>query len=59
MVRPYGETDIDSAGHFREVLLAALSNEQRTHDVMADLQHLSFCDSSGLPRPSDRSSCSL
>ncbi|MFK0047662.1 STAS domain-containing protein [Streptomyces sp. NPDC090741] len=30
------------------MLLAALSGEQLPHDLVVDLQYLSFCDSSGL-----------
>ncbi|MFJ3908155.1 STAS domain-containing protein [Streptomyces vinaceus] len=48
VVRPHGEMDISRADHFRQVLLAALSGARRPHDVVVDLQHLSFCDSSGL-----------
>ncbi|MEV6734207.1 MULTISPECIES: STAS domain-containing protein [unclassified Streptomyces] len=48
VVRPHGEMDISRAEHFRQVLFAALSGERFPHDVVVDLQHLSFCDSSGL-----------
>ncbi|MEU4955486.1 STAS domain-containing protein [Streptomyces lavendulae] len=48
VVRPHGEMDISRADHFRHVLLDALSGERLHHDVVVDLQHLSFCDSSGL-----------
>ncbi|MFI6149714.1 STAS domain-containing protein [Streptomyces sp. NPDC051109] len=48
VVRPHGEMDIGRAEEFRRVLLTALSGEGTPHDVVVDLQHLSFCDSSGL-----------
>ncbi|MFI8265765.1 MULTISPECIES: STAS domain-containing protein [unclassified Streptomyces] len=48
VVRPHGEMDISRADHFRQVLLSALSGKGPTHDLVVDLQHLSFCDSSGL-----------
>ncbi|WP_371681535.1 STAS domain-containing protein [Streptomyces sp. NBC_01276] len=48
VVRPHGEMDISRAGHFRHVLLDALSGERLPYDVVVGLQHLSFCDSSGL-----------
>ncbi|MFB6809636.1 STAS domain-containing protein [Streptomyces sp. NPDC056387] len=40
--------DIDRAKDFREVLLAVLSDVQRPHTVVTDLDRLPFCDSSGL-----------
>lgn len=48
VVRPHGEMDISRAEHFRQVLFVALSGEGLPHDVVVDLQYLSFCDSSGL-----------
>ncbi|MFJ3202905.1 STAS domain-containing protein [Streptomyces sp. NPDC086989] len=48
VVRPHGEMDLARADDLRKVLLAALSGDQRPHDLVVDLQHLSFCDSSGL-----------
>ncbi|MFE2327147.1 STAS domain-containing protein [Streptomyces sp. NPDC059385] len=48
VVRPHGEMDIARATAFRQVLLTALQTEVRPHEVCVDLQHLFFCDSSGL-----------
>ncbi|MFD7631636.1 STAS domain-containing protein [Streptomyces sp. NPDC059851] len=48
VVRPYGEMDIARAQAFRQALFEALAGEPRPSDVVVDLQHLSFCDSSGL-----------
>ncbi|MEU2390309.1 STAS domain-containing protein [Streptomyces sp. NPDC007369] len=48
VVRPYGEMDIARAQTFRQALFEALTGEPRLSDVVVDLQHLAFCDSSGL-----------
>ncbi|WP_030202574.1 STAS domain-containing protein [Streptomyces sp. NRRL S-87] len=48
VVRPYGEMDIARADGFRQAVFEALTGEPRLSDVVVDLQHLVFCDSSGL-----------
>ncbi|MFB6808283.1 STAS domain-containing protein [Streptomyces sp. NPDC056387] len=48
VVRVSGEMDIDRAEDLRQALYAVLSDAQRPHTVVVDLQGLSFCDSSGL-----------
>ncbi|MEV7729615.1 STAS domain-containing protein [Streptomyces sp. NPDC087917] len=45
VVRPYGEMDMSRAPELHRVLVKALA---RGVDVVVDLQHLTFCDSSGL-----------
>ncbi|MEU8464576.1 STAS domain-containing protein [Streptomyces sp. NPDC029003] len=45
VVRPYGEMDISRAPSLQQALRRALA---RGVDVVVDLQHLTFCDSSGL-----------
>ncbi|MFE2168499.1 STAS domain-containing protein [Streptomyces sp. NPDC059447] len=47
-VRPYGKMDIARAAAFRQDIFEALAGEPRLSDVVIDLQHLVFCDSSGL-----------
>ncbi|NXY94727.1 STAS domain-containing protein [Streptomyces sp. BR123] len=48
VVRPYGEMDVARAEAFRQAVFEALAGEPRVTDVVVDLQHLAFCDSSGL-----------
>lgn len=48
VVRPYGEMDIVRAAAFHRALHDALTAVPRPARVMVDLQHLAFCDSSGL-----------
>ncbi|MFE1807220.1 STAS domain-containing protein [Streptomyces sp. NPDC059533] len=47
-VRPYGEMDMARAAAFRQAIFEALAGEPRLSDVVIDLQHLVFWDSSGL-----------
>ncbi|MFD0353363.1 STAS domain-containing protein [Streptomyces sp. NPDC127110] len=46
VVRPHGEMDIVRAAGFHEALEAALASS--SSQIVVDLQHLAFCDSSGL-----------
>ncbi|MET8295033.1 STAS domain-containing protein [Streptomyces sp. NPDC005180] len=48
VVRTYGEMDVARAKDFREALLGALGDASRVGQVVVDLQHLTFCDSTGL-----------
>ncbi|MFI8521111.1 STAS domain-containing protein [Streptomyces sp. NPDC085481] len=48
VVRVRGDMDLDHAEELRASLMAAVAEAPRGADIVVDLRHSSFCDSSGL-----------